>query len=318
MTKRKTASEFIEEARKIHGDKYDYSKVNYKNTHEKVTIVCPKHGEFKQAPNSHLHGQGCPKCKYEKFSLDQRSTVEEFIPKAIKIHGGKYDYSKVVYINELTSILITCPIHGVFEQTPKSHLRGHGCPHCHPRNKPYTTEEFIQVASKIHHNKYCYDKTVYVSSHQQCIITCPIHGDFAQQPCDHLQGHGCPKCSQSKLEREIEIMLKENNINYIPQCKFEWLKHKQRQTLDFFLPNYNIAIECQGRQHFQPIDALGGLKEHSLVLERDKTKHQLCQEHGIPILYYCSPQDTPSQYLSDIYSNKEELLKRILEYGDKQ
>ena len=111
--------EFIAKAKAVHGDKYDYSKVNYVNSFTKVTIICPKHGEFEQTPNLHLKSQGCPNCYGNK-----KMTIEEFIKRAKEVHGDKYDYSKVKYVNALTKVTIICPIHGEFEQTPAKHLLG--------------------------------------------------------------------------------------------------------------------------------------------------------------------------------------------------
>ena len=318
MTKRKTTEQFIIDARKVHGEKIDYSKAEYNGDKIPLTIICSKHGEFQQTPHNHLRGQGCPKCKYEKLSLNQRSTTEEFIKKAKAIYGDNYDYSKVEYINNRTPITIICPIHGEFQQNPKVHLRGHGCQKCSSRNKPYTTEEFIGAANQIHHGKYMYDKVEYISAHQPIIITCPIHGDFPQQPCDHLQGHGCSKCNQSTLEKEVEKLLMGHDIEYVRQQKFPWLKYKHKQSLDFYLPQYNVAIECQGRQHFHSVKQFGGNDEFVKIKQRDQAKFQLCQEHNIPILYFCELKDLPSAYLSDIYCNKEDLLEEIYRHGTKQ
>jgi hypothetical protein len=130
---RKSKEEFVEEAKKIHGDKYDYSKVEYKNTNDKVCIICPKHGEFWQSPLKHLYGRGCRKCGREFAAQLQSLTTETFIEKAKKIHGNKYDYSKVEYNGYEKKVKIICPIHGEFEQTPDSHLQGSGCRQCSSR-----------------------------------------------------------------------------------------------------------------------------------------------------------------------------------------
>ena len=129
--KRSSTEQFIQKAILIHGDKYDYSKVEYKTAHNKVVIVCPIHGEFEQRPNSHLSGDGCPKCKVD----EHRSSTEQFIRKAIFVHGDKYDYSKVDYKYSNTKVKIICPEHGEFNQTPANHLRGSGCPFCKSENQ---------------------------------------------------------------------------------------------------------------------------------------------------------------------------------------
>ena len=132
---------FIKKAKEIHGDKYDYSKVEYKNSNTKVCIICPEHGEFWQLPYHHLHGCGCSKCRSKKMTL----TTEEFIERAKEIHGDKYDYSKTEYVDNKTKICIICPIHGEFWQIPLNHLQNKGCPYC-GKTKKYTTKEFIESA----------------------------------------------------------------------------------------------------------------------------------------------------------------------------
>ena len=130
INQKMTLEEFIEQSRKIHGDKYDYSKVNYVDSQTKVIIICPKHSDFKQKPNHHLRGEGCRKCALEQQSIRQTLTLEEFIEQSRKIHGDKYDYSKVKYISGDIEVIITCPKHGDFPQTPNAHSRGQGCPKC--------------------------------------------------------------------------------------------------------------------------------------------------------------------------------------------
>ena len=124
QTHPKTTETFIKEAREIHGDKYDYSLVNYINTHEKVTIICSLHGPFQQRASNHLRGIGCPKCS------GRNKTTEEFILEANKKHNNFYDYSLVDYVDMNTRVIIICPIHGKFSQTPNHHLRGQGCNKC--------------------------------------------------------------------------------------------------------------------------------------------------------------------------------------------
>jgi hypothetical protein len=123
-TKRKNNKDFISKARLIHGDKYDYSVVSYKNNSTKVKIICLKHGEFKQIPESHLNGFGCSKCSRVK-----KLTNDEFIKRAQSIHHN-YDYSLVDYKNMHTKVIIICKKHGEFKQTPHNHLKFAGCPKC--------------------------------------------------------------------------------------------------------------------------------------------------------------------------------------------
>lgn len=120
----------------------------------------------------------------------------------IEIHGQKYDYSKSIYLNAKTKVIITCPVHGDFFQTPDSHIRKSGCPKCKIDNARIINMsnkfEFENKALIIHENKYNYSKFNYVSSRYKSIIICPIHGDFLTNANDHLSGCGCPKCADEK------------------------------------------------------------------------------------------------------------------------
>ena len=150
-TKIKT-SDFIEKAREKHGDKYDYSKVEYKNPKTKVCVVCPEHGEFWQLPYAHLNGQGCPKCGKERLRKQFQLTKEEFIERAKEIHSDKYDYNKVNYVNYNTKVCIICPKHGEFWQTPSCHFKSNGCPTC--KGEMSTSKEEIAFSDFIKQN-YC-------------------------------------------------------------------------------------------------------------------------------------------------------------------
>lgn len=145
--------EFIAKAKEIHGDKYDYSKINYKNLTTKVVITCPDHGDFEQTPHKHLSGSGCKECGHIKlWDTRGRRTTEWFIEKAKEIHGDKYDYSKVNYIDCKTNVKIICKEHGEFEQTPESHLKGCGCPIC---NKGYTKQYKFNLLEEFE-NEYAF------------------------------------------------------------------------------------------------------------------------------------------------------------------
>ena len=131
MAFRKTTEQFIEKARAVHGDKYDYSKVVYLGNKEKVNIICPDHGEFAQIPSNHTSNKrGCPECGKNKLKEAKRKTTEQFIEEARAVHGDKYDYSKVVYFDSHTDVIIICPDHGEFPQAPATHLANSGCIKC--------------------------------------------------------------------------------------------------------------------------------------------------------------------------------------------
>ena len=139
--KKLTTQEFIEKAKQVHDNFYDYSKTEYVISRQNVIIICPLHGEFEQRPSSHLSGCGCPKCAANYTSEHKQAlqnsliksrgmTTEEWIERVRRIHGDKYDYSQTVYVNQRTNVKIICPIHGVFEQKADSHIRGYGCRLC--------------------------------------------------------------------------------------------------------------------------------------------------------------------------------------------
>lgn len=266
--KKLTKEEFIEKANSVHGGKYDYSKVIYTNYNEKVCIICPEHGEFYQTPANHLRGAGCHVCGKKKSAISHTQTTDKFIEKAKKIHGDRYDYSKTVYNGCFENVKIICPEHGEFIQQATIHLQGCGCPMC-VNNKKYTNEEFIKKAEAIHGDKYDYSKVIYANAKTKVCIICHgkdkygnEHGEFWQTPSNHLHGSGCPKCKTYKLQVDIRNFLTEHDVTFEEQKTFEWFKNKQgSKTLDFYLPEYNAAIECQGIQHFEPIDFASKGKE---------------------------------------------------------
>jgi len=184
---RLTKTIFLERAKKIHGDKYEYI-INDKITNTSlITIICKTHGSFEQTPKNHIKGQNCPKCsKYYNYNQ------EEFIQKCNNIHNNKYDYSKVEYIKNTIKIIITCKEHGDFSQLPSNHIKGNGCYRCSGFCR--TTNDFIQKANEIHNNLYDYTKVNYKTAREKIIIICKNHGEFKQTPNDHLNGCGCPKC----------------------------------------------------------------------------------------------------------------------------
>lgn len=190
---------FVKRAKSIHGGKYDYSKVEYKNCDTKVLITCPHHGDFMQSPYQHVNaGNGCRSCQYDNLSKIHRGNKEEFLEKAVKIHGDLYDYRDVEYVNRKTNVKIICNIHGTFDQTPNNHIRGAGCPKCslikNTDNFRLGKEKFIEKSSKIHENKYNYRFVTYKNNKTKVAIVCPNHGIFRQTPHVHLRNHGCPKC----------------------------------------------------------------------------------------------------------------------------
>ncbi len=198
-----TKEDFIRKSKEIHGDKYDYSKVEYVNSRSKVCIICPEHGEFYQLANSHLMGCGCNICGNKKISESLKKNKESFILKAIEVHGNKYDYSKVEYNGNNKKVCIICPEHGEFWQTPSHHINGAGCKKCfiekNRKQRMIAIDEFIERANHIHNGKYDYSKVKYDGMNKKVCIICPEHGEFWQTPSCHINGkQGCPKCGNKR------------------------------------------------------------------------------------------------------------------------
>jgi len=281
MSKRKTTEEFILDAIKIHGDRYDYSLVSYINNYVKIKIKCIKHGYFQQTPKNHLNKkQGCPDC-----SGNRKKTTNTFIIDGNNKHNNKYNYDKSHYISNKVNVIITCKEHGDFQQTPDGHLnQKQGCPDC-AGNRRKNTIKFIKEASILHNNSYDYSLVEYINNDTNVEIICKKHGSFKQLPTNHINGRkGCPKCKSSKGELSILKFLENNNINYTEQKKFQCCKFKRKLAFDFHLPDYNICIEYDGKQHFEPIEYFGGLYKFNDLKKRDNIKNNYCEKNNIKLL----------------------------------
>jgi hypothetical protein len=207
MPDKLTTEEFINRSRDIHGDLYDYSKVEYINSITKVCIICKDHGEFWMRPINHYYksdstSQGCPMCGHTRKGINRRVTREDFISRSNEIHKGKFSYDKVVMGKDnKEKVIINCPIHGDFTQQLNGHLNGLGCRKC--SEGTLSVEQFIKEATAVHDGKYDYSKVHYDHMLDKVIIICPEHGEFTQQPFYHLRRvHGCPLCSSLVSKRE--------------------------------------------------------------------------------------------------------------------
>ena len=293
---------FIRKALRKHGDKYDYSKVVYVKWDINVEIICrvEGHDSFLMRPDKHCcRGQGCSKCKFEKLSDLFRLTLEEFIDKSNEIHGvGRYDYSKVNYVNNNTEVIIICHNHEEpyeFKQIPNNHFRGQGCTKCKSEKisieKKLTLEEFIEKANKIQGiGRYDYSKVKYVNTDTEVIIICPKHEEFKQKPKHHLQGKGCQLCKESRGAKKIRIFLINNNIIFEREKRFNDCRNIKPLPFDFYLPQYNLCIEFDGKQHIQNTNWYGALSEEQMKENlqgckyRDQIKNEYCKNNGIGLL----------------------------------
>lgn len=207
-----TTQEFINRARTVHGDRYGYAFSVYQSAHDKVSIHCPEHGMFDQSPNQHIRGNCCPGC-----SGNKKHTVSSFIQKANSIHGDKYDYSKIHYVNTQTKLTIICPEHGYFDQSPGHHLDGCGCPECGSltiKNKLVSNKHsFIEKAKLVHSDLYDYSHVEYTGNKSKVVIVCSKHGCFEQTPASHLSGYGCHDCGGTKKHTTQSFIEKSRKIH---------------------------------------------------------------------------------------------------------
>lgn len=261
-----------------------------RNTH--VVITCPEHGDYLRTPALHLHRNiGCGLCGDRKASTKRRIGLVEFIRRATKIHGDKYDYSKVNYINTANKVEIICPTHGSFFIRPSDMLSNEqGCKLCgietSAKVRSWDKNDFIQQANVVHDNKYLYDNTNIVNTLTKVEIICPHHGSFWMLPGNHIHGkQGCTSCfaAMSRNERLISKLLDKWNINYIKQKRFSDCKSPKHSLLryDFFIPFHNLLIEYDGEYHYKPLRGQLALETTQL---HDSIKTQYAKNKGIRLL----------------------------------
>lgn len=324
--------DFLKRAYKKHGDLYDYSKTICSGSREKVEIVCKKHGSFWQRPDSHYLSSGCPKCGKEGQVL----TNKEFLKKCKATHGNRYDYSDVDYKSTHFKIKIKCKKHGIFEQAPKCHLQGRGCPECsletttrdfkekngltkspgfkrdrvnkregrvkpkkekpaYSFSKKSKTELFIEKAKRKHENRYDYSSVIYVKNNEKVIIKCELHGDFLQTPQNHLQGDsgsGCNSCA--KKNRSLSQLA--SLASFLEKCKKQHGDYYDYSLVDYegsrkdvkvVCPKHGIFIQwaashskghgcrkCNNRESSQEELIKSYLKENNIIFE-ENTRRRL-------------------------------------------
>ena len=268
--------DFLVKSNKIHKNSYEYEEFIWKSSKTYINIYCKNHkGFFNMRINDHLNGTGCSICNRNVL------TNNIFYNNIHKIHNYKYDYSKLNFRIGSDIGIIICPIHGEFKQIVTEHYNGCGCPKCVGKNK--TTDEFIKESNLIHNNKYMYPVD-YISSSIKIKIICPIHSEFRQTPNKHLSGQGCPKCKESKGEKQITKILNEKNIQYETQKTFEGCKYKGLLKFDFYLPNINTCIEFDGEQHFRNFKFEKTDEKLKIRQLRDKIKTDYCEDNNIRLI----------------------------------
>lgn len=297
---RKSGEDFIQAAKKVHGDRYDYSESDYKNARLKLSIRCKVHGPFDQIPFVHLRGAGCPACGKESRTETHRTSKQKFVAQGVAKYGEKFDYSQVQYVNAWSPVLIGCPAHGQFSQTPAAHLHNttYGCPRCasddasnrgkgprapRPESRSNTTE-FIKRAVLKHKDQYDYSLVNYTTSKENVTIICKSHGPFLQAPGTHLRGSGCPKCGDEKFS----MSQRQSVDSFIARAREVHGGKFDYSEVDYKTARVPVTIICPIHDEFQqPPDA---------HLNRGCRK--------------CADDDLPGAYSIKVLSRNPELATR--------
>jgi len=293
-------NKFIEKSKIRHNDKYCYDNVVYKSSKEKVEVICKEHGSFFVRPDAHIRKVGCPKC-----SGGVKYNNETFIQKCLELRGNDFVYDRVEYDRSYSKVLIGCKKHGYFSIKPSNFLWGQGCSKCSGVYRK-NTSDFINESKIKHGDLYDYSKTVYKNNKNKVKIICKKHGEFLQTPKDHINGSGCSDCNISKGESKISSLLSLLGIKFERNKIFQDCNGVNGGNLpfDFYIPDKNILIEYDGRQHHEPVDKFGGVDVYKKQIINDDIRNNWCNENGIDLLRISYKDDSEKliNYLSDKYN----------------
>lgn len=261
MGVRKTTEDFISRAKKVHPKKYDYSSTIYVKNNLKVSINCPKHGIFFQAPSGHLSGKGCKSCGVEQRAAKRTLRKEDVLIKLEGVHPNKYSFNLEGYKTTLSKIKVVCPKHGTFNKRVSYLLNGQGCVRCSYENhkglfKNYSTEFFLNKAKEVHGYFYNYDKVEYVAAIDKVKILCSNHGYFWQTPHSHLNGSGCIECGWKKTafarRKKLDDFVADSNLTHNNLYDYSNVKYKNTET------KVNIICNLHGEFYQTPGSHLSG------------------------------------------------------------
>lgn len=295
---RLTTDEFKKRLLKKHPEaNIGFDKAVYVNNQTNCTFVCPKHGEFERTPAAAYLSIECPECQKERLHEYFTKTTEQFIYESRNVHGLKYDYSRFTYQGYTIPGEIICHEkdkngleHGLFIQTPSSHLRGCGCPKCSKehlwdKREKLKIEDYVSRAKKVHGKLYNYKDTQIIDSHHDIKVGCQKHGIFKINPYSHLRGAGCPICYSLKSKSNKE----EDFYQFIKKIYNKKINKNDRKTiypfeLDITLPSDKISFEFDG------------LYWHSTIKQSDIRYHlkktNLCEEKGFNLIHVFEDQWT--------------------------
>jgi hypothetical protein len=312
-----TTGSFIERAKNIHGDSFDYSEVCYVNPKTKIKVKHNKCGSWLFIrPHNHLsHEIGCRFCATEERAKKRRGDTESFIERARKIHGDEFDYSEAYYKNARDPVKIIHKSCGkILYVRPDNHVnKKTKCIHCRGevanKKNTHTSEVFTKQAQKIHGDKYDYSLVDYKNAREKVIIICRnCKNTFSQTPTNHISKHntnGCPDCYSSTREKIIMNWLDRNKIKYKKEKTFNTCKNPKtnyKLRFDFYLEDFGALLEHHGKQHFKLIEYFSktekGLEE---LQERDLIKKNWAKENGFKYFMIA--------YNEDIIKRMEEIIE---------
>lgn len=314
LVKPTNGEEFIRLSIEVHGSQYDYSQVEFTKYYSSVTIVCLIHGSYKCVPTSHLKGIGCATCQ----------SFDAFVKKASSMHKGKFEYDKSTYIRSKSKMRIVCRDHGEFWEAPGEHTRrrgqgGYHCFACFLESKRISVQEVIKRSKEIHGPAYRFDKLVLGKTLEEealfYCIKCAKY--FSQKPINHLQGYGCSLCCESKHEKLIKRWLQTTDYKFEPQKVFPDLRYQNSLRCDFYIEQFNLIIEFDGIQHFEPVEAWGGVEKFLKVQARDRVKNEYCTKKRINLLRMKDGQNVVyeiQKFIEMIRANEKDIILHLI-YG---
>lgn len=315
MPPKLTHEEWVAACNKKHKNKYSYPE-KYKNCRSLIQIMCPIHGSFKQKAKYHKDGCGCPKCGRESSIAVRMRTKESFIEESKVIHGDKYNYDNIKYINTKTHVDIFCIYcQEYFKQQPAQHIFGMGCFKCAIRLKRATNDEFIKKCEARHgKDLFDYSKVKYINQFTKITIIClKCSNEFIQTANNHTRGHGCTRCRESHGEQYCRRVLKELNIDYIPQYRIEGLG---RHSFDFYFENKGrkYLLEYDGEQHFKENQFFKRTLEEEHQNDINKTYNGINSGYSVIRIDYKVKFEEIENIITFCFSQKEKIIMYLSNY----
>lgn len=280
MSKKKTHEQYVAEVATINPNIEVVGE--YVNNSTNILHRCKVDAyEWSPRPANVLSGNGCPKCAKLSVVQKRTKTHEQYAKEVEKIHPNIEVVG--VYVNNHTKILHKCKTDSYeWNAIPRNILNGRGCPRC-AGNERYGHDEYVCKVAEINPNIEIIER--YIDAHKPILHRCKTccH-EWVAIPNNILRGTGCPNCAASKGEKMISSWLNANNISYKPQKRFDSCRDKYTLPFDFYLPDYNICIEYQGVQHYEPIGYFGGEETFEGTVRRDKIKEDYCKKNNIGLI----------------------------------